>query len=83
MKMFPCWRVDVRHERNSGAIGHFRSRPVTLTEARQIHAQYAATGTPVQIECIDELATLHRQIVAKELNYEQACDIAREIGYDV
>ncbi len=83
MKLLPCWRVDVRHKRISGVRGHFRSRPMTWTEARELHAEYASTGTQVSIECIEELAALHRKVIANEYSYEYACEIGRQLGYEV
>ncbi len=81
--LFPCWDVDVRHERNSGRLGHFRSKPVTLTQARRIKARYDATGTPASIQCIEELAHLHRLMIRGELGRAEAVKAARDLGYDV
>jgi hypothetical protein len=67
----------------SGVYGHFRSRPITLTEAIRLCAQYEATGTDVKIECIEELATLHRRVIRGDLTFQSACDYARGLGYDV
>lgn len=80
---FPCWIVDVRHERNSGALGHFRSRPVTFTEARKLAAEYQATGTPASLRCVEELAQLHRLLIARKLGWREAVHSARALGYDV
>jgi hypothetical protein len=81
--ILPCWVVDVRHERNSGALGHFRSKPLTLTQARRVLREYEQTGTPASIRCIEELAALHRLTIRGELGRHEAVDCARNLGYDV
>lgn len=83
MTMLPCWIVDVRHERRSGHLGHFKSRPVTLTEARRLAREYQGLGHPTTIRCVEELATLHRAMIRGELNRNEAVIGARDLGYDV
>jgi hypothetical protein len=83
VKTLPCWIVDVRHERNSGRLGHFRSRPMSWTDARRLLAQYEATGTPAKLECIEELAALHRLMIQKQLTYNQALREALHLGYEL
>ena len=82
-KVLPCWVVDVRHERNSGRLGHFRSKPLTLTAARKVLLRYEATGTPASLRCVEELAHLHRLTIRGELGWDEAIDCARNLGYDV
>jgi hypothetical protein len=81
--VLPCWVVDVRHERNSGRLGHFRSRPLTFTEARRIARTYEATGTPATLRCVEELAELHRFMIQGVLGWREAVGAAKSLGYDV
>lgn len=83
MKTFPCWIVDVRHERNSGVLGHFTSRPVSWTEAKSIARYHESTGTPVSLRCIDELTKLHLEIIHGEIDHEKAVKLGRKLGYDI
>ncbi len=82
-RLLPCWVVDVRHERNNGRLGHFTSTPMTLTAARRLLAEYHATGTPAAIECLEDLATLHRAMIAGQLSYDEALDEAERLGYAI
>lgn len=82
-RLIPCWVVDVRHERESGRLGHFRSRPMTLTEARRLAAEYEATGTPVALSCVEDLAHLHRAHIRGELGYDEVLLAARDLGWEL
>ncbi len=75
--------VDIRHERNSGRLGHFRSRVMTFTAARRLLAEYHATGHQGSLECIEDLAALHRAMIRGELAYDEAIDEAEDLGYDM
>ena len=81
--MLPCWKVDVRHERNNGRLGHFESRPITLTEAWKLERKYRATGTPVSIVCLEDLVTLHKAIIRGQLSEKEARLQAIRLGYDI
>ena len=81
--ILPCWVVDVRHERRSGRLGHFRSRPLTLTKARRVLSEYEQTGTPAELRCVEELAHLHRLTIRGDLGRAEAVVAARNLGYDV
>lgn len=81
--MLPCWRVDVRHERNSGRLGHIRSRPITLTEAWHLQRHYEGHGHEATIECLEDLVALHKRIIAGELTENAARSIGRQRGYDL
>jgi len=80
-RLLPCWIVDVRHERYNGRLGHFTTLPMTWTAARRVHATFLATGTPATIRCLEDMATLHRAIIAGELSYDEALDEAERLGY--
>jgi hypothetical protein len=81
--ILPCWVVDVRHERNSGVLGHFESKPLTLTEARTVLREYEETGTTAALRCIEDLAKLHRLMIRGALGRAEAVGAARALGYDV
>lgn len=72
MKLQPAWRVVVRHRRNSGRLGFFKSRYMTFTEARRELAQYEATGHECYLEADEDVLAINRQTIAR--------DRAAEIG---
>jgi len=82
-RVLPCWVVIVRHERESGRLGAFSSRPLCLTPARRLLGTYLATGTPARLACIEELADLHRRMIRGELGWSDAVRFAHDLGYEV
>ena len=47
---YDCWRVVVRHKRESGVMGYFRSRLMSWTEAKKVLNDYRRTGHRCYIE---------------------------------
>jgi hypothetical protein len=79
--ILPCWRVDARAPRESGVLGHFRSRPLSYTAARSLVYEFEATGTPVTMEPIEELMDLNRQIIRGTITPTEAISMARSRGF--
>jgi hypothetical protein len=69
-----CWRVVVKHRRESGRIGAFKSKLMSFTDARCAMLDYERTGHDVQLECDEELAAKHRRIIAADKADRLACE---------
>jgi len=78
--MIPCWRIEVRHERMSGALGKFLSRPLTYTEAIRRMRDYERTGHPVRLVEIPEMTELSRLVARRELYEGAAMESAKQQG---
>lgn len=76
----PCWRVVVRHERRNGALGFFRSSPLTYTQARRELVGYERCGHHCYLDEDEDMVGLHRRVLAGELTVAHAREIAREQG---
>jgi hypothetical protein len=79
----PCWYVDVRHERRNGRLGHFKSRPITWTEARKLARYYQAHGHAAHVECVEVLVALHKSVITGDMSRAQAIKEAQSLGYEV
>lgn len=78
--MIPCWRIEVRHERMSGALGKFLSRPLTYSEAIRRMREYERTGHPTRLVEIKEMTELSRLVARRELYEGAAMETARMRG---
>lgn len=81
-RLLLCWQVVIRHRRRSERLGFFVSKPMTLTDAWALHAEYAATGHRVSIRCLEDVCALHRAVIAGHLSFDEAVEAAERLGHD-
>jgi hypothetical protein len=71
-----CWRVVVRHERRSGALGFFRSDLMSYTAARAAVASHLGMGRRAYLECDEDAVASHRHAILRA----KAIAAGRDLG---